>query len=110
MNVKMTFKKLEHTPALDEKIREKSEKLNCYFEGKTNFHWICWVGDDGWHYAELKVTGPKFEFFAHAHDDNLYKCFDLVVNKMERQLEKKKSKLRHHIHTRESLNLHKKVG
>jgi putative sigma-54 modulation protein len=110
MNVKITFKKLEHTPALDQRIKEKSEKLKCYFEGKTNLHWVCWVGEDGWHHAELKVCGPKFEFFAKAHDENLYKCFDLIIAKMEKQLEKRKDKLRNHVHVRDSIDQILKVS
>ena len=35
MKLKISFKHLEHTPALDERIKEKSQKLKKYFEGKN---------------------------------------------------------------------------
>ena len=62
MKLKISFKHLNHTPALDERIKEKSEKLDKYFEGNTSVSWTCWVsGDDHW--AEIKAHGPKFDFF-----------------------------------------------
>jgi putative sigma-54 modulation protein len=98
MKLKISFKHLKHTPALDERIKEKSEKLEKYFQGNTNVQWICWVhGDEHW--AEIKVHGPKFDFFAKASADNMYKSLDLCIEKMERQFEKKKDMKRNKIHS-----------
>ena len=97
MKLKITFKHLDHTPALDERIREKSEKFEKYFQGNTNVQWFCWVHNDE-HWAEIKVHGPKFDFFAKACADNMYKSLDLVVEKMERQIEKQKDQLRNKMH------------
>jgi len=99
MKIKISFKHLEHTPSLDQKIYEKSEKLNKYFEGKVDMHWVCWTDDKGKHFAEIKLHGPHFDYFASASSDNLYKCFDLVVDKIEKQVEKKKDKMRNRVHT-----------
>jgi putative sigma-54 modulation protein len=97
MKLKISFKHLKHTPALDERIKEKSEKLDKYFEGNTNVSWVCWVhGDEHW--AEIKVHGPKFDFFAKAYADNMYKSLDLCIEKMERQFEKKKDIYKNKIH------------
>ncbi|MFP5458849.1 MAG: ribosome hibernation-promoting factor, HPF/YfiA family [Bacteriovoracia bacterium] len=101
MNITITFKHLEHTPALDERIREKSEKLNKYFGGQFKVHWVCWVDEHNEHWAEVKVTGQS-ECYAKAHSENLYKAFDLVIEKIERQLEKQKSKLRNRVHSAQS--------
>lgn len=97
MKLKITFKHLDHTPALDERIREKSEKFEKYFQGNTTVQWFCWVHNDE-HWAEIKVHGPKFDFFAKACADNMYKSLDLVVEKMERQIEKQKDQLRNKMH------------
>lgn len=96
MKLKVSFKHLEHTPALDQKIQEKSERFSKYFDGKVSLTWVCWTDEHG-HWAEIKMYGPSFEFFAKATSDNLYKCFDLVCDKLERQVEKKKSKMRNRI-------------
>ena len=59
--------------------------------------WTCYV-EDGLHYAEMKIKGPKFQYNAKAHADNLYKTLDKVVAKIETQVKKKKSKWKDHIH------------
>jgi putative sigma-54 modulation protein len=97
MKLKISFKHLKHTPALDERIKEKSEKLQKYFQGNTSVSWVCWVhGDEHW--AEIKVHGPKFDFFAKACADNMYKTLDLCLEKIERQFEKQKDIYRNKIH------------
>jgi putative sigma-54 modulation protein len=97
MKLKITFKHLEHTPALDQRISEKSQKFEKYFQGNINIQWVCWVKDEQ-HWAEIKLHGPKFDFFAKASADNMYKSLDLVVEKIERQLEKQKDMRRDKLH------------
>ena len=97
MKLKITFKHLDHTPALDERIKEKSEKFEKYFQGNISVSWVCWVHEEK-HWAEVKVHGPKFDFFAKASADNMYKSLDLVVEKMERQIEKQKDQMRNKLH------------
>lgn len=97
MKLKISFKHLKHTPALDERIKDKSQKLKKYFEGNTNVAWTCWVsGNDHW--AEIKVHGPGFDFFAKASSDNMYKSLELCIDKMERQFEKQKDQYKNKIH------------
>ena len=108
MKLKISFKHLNHTPALDERIKEKSEKLDKYFEGNTSVSWTCWVsGDDHW--AEIKAHGPKFDFFAKASADNMYKSLDLCVEKMERQFDKQKDLYKNKIHNAAHESLKYKV-
>ena len=97
MKLKISFKHLDHTPALDQRIHEKSEKFEKYFQGNTSIHWFCWV-ENNKHWAEIKVHGPKFDFVAKACADNMYKSLDLVVEKMERQIEKQKDQKRNKMH------------
>ncbi|MGE3609864.1 MAG: ribosome-associated translation inhibitor RaiA [Bacteriovoracaceae bacterium] len=97
MNLKISFKHLDHTPALDQRIKEKSEKLEKYFQGNLNCHWVCWVKDNV-HWAEIKVHGPKFDYFAKGSADNMYKALDVVMDKIERQVEKKKDQNRNKLH------------
>ena len=108
MNVTISFKHLEHTPALDERIKEKSEKLDKFFGGNLDVKWVCWV-DEGKQWAEIVLHGPHFDCFARAGSDDLYKSLDLVVQKAERQVQKHKSKRRERIHTTESQK-YKHVG
>lgn len=91
MKVTISFKHLDHTPSLDERIHEKSERLSKYFDGKSHIKWNCSV-KEGTHYAEIDLSGPNYSYHATASSDNLYKSFDLVVAKIERQVQKKKEK------------------
>lgn len=97
MKLKISFKHLDHSASLDERIREKSEKLEKYFQGNIQIQWTCWV-DESKQWAEIKVHGPKFDFFAKASSDSLYKSLDLAIDKIERQVEKKKDIRRNKIH------------
>lgn len=92
MKIISSFKHLEHTPALDEKIHSKSQKLKKFFEGNFEVHWTCYVRDDGAHCADIKLIGPSFEYHAAAHSDQLYKTLDLAVSKIVKQVGKKKDK------------------
>ncbi len=98
MKLKISFKHLDHTPALDQRIKEKSEKFEKFFNGNMNVQWTCWVHNDE-HWAEVKVHGPKFDFFAKSSADNMYKSLDLAVEKIERQFEKQKDMKRNKLHS-----------
>jgi putative sigma-54 modulation protein len=103
MKITITFKHLEHTPALDEKIEKKSKKLEKFFDGNFNVDWVCWCDDKAQHWAELKVHGHAFDFHAKADADSLYKALDLVIEKVEKQMLKQKSKLRNKLHKNQAL-------
>jgi putative sigma-54 modulation protein len=86
MNVIITFRHMDHTPALDQMIRDKSAKFTKWFGPDTKVHWTCWIqGTD--HCSEVSIhSGPK-EYFAIAHADDLYKTFDMAIHKIHNQLE-----------------------
>ncbi len=97
MKIISSFRNLEHTPALDQKIEEKSQKLKKYFEGNLEIFWTCFV-EDGDHHAEIKLLGPGFEYHAKSSSKTLYKSLDIAINKVEKQVSKKKDIRRNHIH------------
>lgn len=85
MNVNITFRHMEHTPALDVMIREKSEKFGKWFGPSAEVNWTCWK-DGADHCSEVIVSAGAKEYFAKAHADDLYKTFDLVVHKIQNQI------------------------
>jgi putative sigma-54 modulation protein len=103
MNITISFKHLEHTEALDEKIQLKTQKLNKFFEGNFDVVWTCWVDEKQSHWAEIKVIGHSFEFHAKASAEIMYKTLDVVIDKVQAQMMKQKSKLRNKIHKNESI-------
>lgn len=85
MNVNITFRHMDHTPALDQVIREKSTKFTKWFGPQTNINWTCWTeGVD--HCSEVTINAGAEKYFAKAHADDLYKTFDLIVHKIQNQL------------------------
>ncbi|MFZ4712393.1 MAG: ribosome hibernation-promoting factor, HPF/YfiA family [Bacteriovoracaceae bacterium] len=97
MKITIAFKHLNHTEALDNRIKEKTQKLQKFFNGSFEVQWTCFV-KDGEHIADVKLIGSNFEYFACAKSNSLYKTIDMAVNKLEAQVSKKKSKWRDHIH------------
>lgn len=86
MNINITFRHMEHTPALDTIIREKSEKFTKWFGNNTEAKWICWK--EGADYcAEVAVYSGRQEYFAKAHADDMYKTFDMVLHKIQNQIQ-----------------------
>ncbi|MEC7275367.1 MAG: ribosome-associated translation inhibitor RaiA [Bdellovibrionota bacterium] len=100
MKVTISFQHLEHTPSLDDRIKEKTLRLGKYMEGKIHAKWNCYV-EDHQHYAEIDLVGPKCEFHASAHADSMYKSIDLVLNKLEKQIQKKHSKRKNKMHRKD---------
>lgn len=91
MKITISFLHLEHTPALDEKIREKSAKLAKYFKDKGTMKWSCFV-KNGQHYAEVNYHASHYDYHATAHADDMYHTLDLVIEKIEKQIYKDKEK------------------
>jgi putative sigma-54 modulation protein len=85
MNVNITFRHMEHTPALDEMIREKSQKFSKWFGTQAEVKWTCWV-EGTEHYSEVWVAAGSREVFAKAKDEDLYKTFDQVIHKIQNQI------------------------
>ncbi|MGE3611199.1 MAG: ribosome-associated translation inhibitor RaiA [Bacteriovoracaceae bacterium] len=85
MNLQITFRHMEHTPALDQLIREKSEKFSKWFGPGTHIHWTCWPEGVN-QFSEVMVKSGNKEYFAKASADDLYKTFDLVVQKIHNQM------------------------
>lgn len=97
MKVTIAFQNLEHTPSLDERIHEKTEKLAKYMDGKSQIKWNCYLKDK-YHVAEVNFLGPKCDFHATAKSDSLYKTIDMVIQKLEKQITKKNGKVKNKMH------------
>lgn len=95
MEIKISYKHLDSSPAIEEQVRTKATQLKKYFQGKMKVHWVCSVEKDI-HSSEVKVTGSHFACHATAHSENLYKTFDEAIAKLEKQLSKRKDKVKVH--------------
>ncbi|MGB0452724.1 MAG: ribosome hibernation-promoting factor, HPF/YfiA family [Bacteriovoracaceae bacterium] len=100
MRVTIEFQQLEHTPSLDEKIKQKSQKFEKYFRNEVGLKWRCYV-KSGVHHAECTIHGHRETIHAKAHSDNLYKTLDKVCEKLEKQINKSKQKVKNKIHRKQ---------
>lgn len=86
MQLEITFRHLEHTPALDEKIREKVARIAKKMSPEAHYHWTSWVENED-HISTLAIKDHNKDFFAKAISDDLYKTIDLAIKKIENQLD-----------------------
>lgn len=86
MNLAITFRHIEHTPALDDKIREKLNRVSKKLGASAHYHWTSWVENDS-HISTLAIKDGSKDFFARAAAEDLYKTIDLTIKKIENQID-----------------------
>lgn len=101
MNLTINFHQLESTPAIKEMAEKKSKKLTKFFDKGFDLTWTLSAGKDG-HQAKALLAGNGFTLNAESTKDDLYKTFDDVVGKLEKQLVKRKDIAKDHIHHKAS--------
>ncbi|MCB9060294.1 MAG: ribosome-associated translation inhibitor RaiA [Halobacteriovoraceae bacterium] len=95
MKFVISFRHMEHTPALDELIKSKSQKLEKFIKDENaELHWTCWV-ENKTQIAELTLRNHKQDFAAKAQTEDLYKSVDEVIKKMDKQLSGQHDKFQH---------------
>jgi putative sigma-54 modulation protein len=104
MNLQINFHQIDSTEAIKQKIQSKCEKLNKFFEGSFDIKWTCSTGKEG-HHSHAIIAGNGFTINADSTKDDLYKTFDDVITKVERQLSKKKVQMKDKIHRKHDLNI-----
>lgn len=92
MKITISFLHLEHTPALDQKIKETTEKMTKFFQDTGTIKWSCYV-KNGEHYAEIYYHAPGCEYHSKACSPNLYHSIDMAVEKIEKQAFRKKDRM-----------------
>ncbi|MCK4998040.1 MAG: ribosome-associated translation inhibitor RaiA [Anaerohalosphaera sp.] len=95
----MTGKHIEITEAMRVHAEEKTEKLPRYFDGINQIEVIVDGNDGGQKSVEIIARGERsMLFIAKEAGDDTYACIDIATHKIERQLHRKKEKLRNKKH------------
>jgi ribosomal subunit interface protein len=85
MNLMITCRNMEKTPAIEAVIAQKSQKFIRQLGQNIKVHWTCQVSA-GEHISEIEITGFHGNpLFAKAKSDDLYKTFDEVERKISKQ-------------------------
>ena len=85
MNLEITLRHIEHTPNIDERVRQKIGRIERRHLGKDAFvHMTSWLEKDEFN-TTLLIKNRGEEYFVKTKDPNFYKTLDLVVEKIENQ-------------------------
>ncbi len=92
MNLHITGRHLEITPAIRDYATEKFGKIKRHFDHLIDIHIILAV-DKLKQKAEATIHISGKDIFVECDDDNLYVAIDALVDKLDRQVIKHKEKL-----------------
>lgn len=93
MQISISGHHIEVTPALKSYVETKLERLERHFDQITNMHVILSV-EKHMQKAESTVHAGGQEVYAEAESDDLYKAIDQLADRLDRQIIKKKEKIR----------------
>jgi putative sigma-54 modulation protein len=99
MNLNITGHHIEVTPALREYVLNKVEKVIRHFDHVTSVHVILSV-EKLVQKAEITLHVKGKDIYADSSDADLYASIDLLIDKLDRQVQKYKSKQNDHGHSR----------
>jgi putative sigma-54 modulation protein len=95
MEITVTGRHIEITPAIKQYATDKVSKLPRYFDRVLQINVIADRRDNHTFEAEIIVDAEHHEdFVAKASGPDLYACVDSAVDKLERQLTDHKERLR----------------
>ena len=92
MQVSVSGHHIEVTDAMKSYVETKVERLERHFDQITNIHVILSVEKQR-QKAESTIRVSGGEIFAESEADDLYAAIDLMTDKLDRQLIKKKEKI-----------------
>ena len=95
MELNIRGDKITVTKSIKDYVTEKMEKLDKYFDNAKNIKASVIIRvRNGEEIIEVTVPTNKFTLRAEEKHDDLYAAIDLVVDKLERQIRKNKTKLK----------------
>ena len=96
----ITGKHIEITEAIKSHAEEKTAKLPKYYNSINKVEVIIDGGEGGNTSVGIIARGEHNKFFVVTETgEDAYKCIDIAVHKLERQIRKQKEKERNHKHT-----------
>ncbi len=97
MNLTISGHHLEITPALRDYVTQKLDRVSRHFDRVIDVKVFMSV-DKLIQKAEINIHVPGKEIFAESSDEDLYAAIDSLIDKVDRQVIKYKTKQRDHGH------------
>ncbi|MFN6961552.1 MAG: ribosome hibernation-promoting factor, HPF/YfiA family [Rhodocyclaceae bacterium] len=102
MNLTITGHHIEVTPALRDYVSGKLERIVRHFDQVTSVHVILSV-EKLVQKAEITLHVKGKDIYADASDTDLYAAIDILIDKLDRQVQKYKGKHNDHGHSRPAI-------
>lgn len=97
MNLDITGKSIEITPALRQHVENKIRKIKRHFENVIDIHVILDVIKRE-HHAEATIKISGRTLFAETRSTDMYSAVDQLMDRLDRQIIKAKEKMQHRQH------------
>ena len=107
MQITVTGRHMELTPTLKDHVQSKISKLNKYFENILEAHVVLAV-EKYRHIAEITIHLDGVNINSKGETNDMYASIDQVLEKIERQIMKRKSK--HHTPSNRKENIDQKLS
>jgi len=95
MQTSVTFKNIDSSDHLKSYVGEKLDRLDKYLYNPAEANVVLTV-EKFRHIAEIKLTGDKLSINGKEETADMYSAIDMVLDKIEKQIKKTKSKKRKH--------------
>jgi putative sigma-54 modulation protein len=95
MQITVTFRHVEPTPALRAYAEAKLQRVKKYLRRPIDAHVILGVSKER-HLAEITLKADHVTMFAEEETHDLYSAIDLAIDKLEHQAQKLNAKRKHH--------------
>ena len=95
MQISITGQHMDVTPALQNHVSEKVEKIVRHFDHVTNTNVVLHV-EKTRHMAEATINTKGATIHASSTADDMYAAIDSMVGKLDRQVIKHKEKMTNH--------------
>ncbi len=96
MNLQIVGQHVQVTEALQRIVREKLQRLQRHFSQAMDAHVIMKVESSNSHSVEANIMLHGQRLFALAREHDMYAAIDKLIDKLDKQLCKLKSKLNDH--------------
>jgi ribosomal subunit interface protein len=95
MKCEFTYIKVESSKHVEDHATTLLSKVDRFMSGPIKGHFT-FSKEKFNHKVTLTLTGKNIYFKAESKDENFYSAIEGAIDKMHRQLEKKKSKVKNH--------------
>ena len=99
MQASVTFKNLESSKHFQRYVQDKLDRMDKLLDKPANAEVVLSL-DNLEKVAEIRLSGGRLNLQAKAEEADMHAAIDLMVDKIKRQINKQKDKVREHRHSR----------